>query len=117
MSNDEQPEHTLAGPDEAAPAGQAPPAHIEESDPSADSRTGLAGEMGVSSERTGPVRGLDEEVTYGAVPTQRDDGDPSGPDEDEVPPEQSAGAGRPEANPASPGRHESDPASHPGHGV
>lgn len=117
MSNDEQPEHTLAGPDEAAPAGQAPPAQIEESDPSADSRTGLAGEMGVSSERPGPVRGLDEEVTYGAVPTQPEPGDEATAEEDETPPEQSSRPDRPEVNPASLGRHESDPDAHPGHGV
>lgn len=42
---------------------------IEESDPNADGPEGLAGDMGVSSERVGPVHGDGEEVTYGASPT------------------------------------------------
>ncbi len=56
--------------------GDTPETGIEESDPNADSPEGLAGEMGVSSERRGPVRGHSEEVTYGAAPTH--------PDEDET---------------------------------
>ena len=53
--------------------GETPGTEIEESDPNADSAEGLAGEMGVSSERTGPVRGQAEEVTYGAAPTHLDE--------------------------------------------
>jgi hypothetical protein len=86
---------------------------IEESDPNADSPEGLAGDMGISSERKGRVRGQDEEVTYAAAPTHLDDA----PTEGEPPPEQSAYDGQPEANPASLGSHESDPDSNPGHGV
>lgn len=104
-------DHTLAGPDDADSSGTTPPAHVEESDPSADSRQGLAGDMGVSSERRGPVRGLDEEVTYGAAPTHPDD------EAGDAPPEQSARDGRPEVNPDSPGAHPSDPDSNPGHGI
>ena len=38
---------------------------VQESDPNADSASGLAGDMGVSSERVGPLRGGGE-GTYGA---------------------------------------------------
>ena len=93
--------------------GATPVTGIEESDPNADSAEGLAGDMGVSSERKGPVRGQDEEVTYATAPTQLDDS----PAEGEAPPEQSAYDGQPETNPESPGRHESDPDSNPRHGV
>jgi len=93
--------------------GETPETGIEESDPNADSPEGLAGEMGVSSERKGHVRGHAEEVTYGAAPTH--------PDEDEAEgdalPEQSAYDGPPDANPPSPGAHTSDPESNPRHGV
>jgi hypothetical protein len=101
-------------PDEA-PATGAPVTGIEESDPNADSAEGLAGDMGVSSERKGPVRGQAEEVTYASAPTHDVDDvtDGSG----DVPPEQSAYDGQPEVNPDSPGAHESDPSSNPRHGV
>ena len=97
----------------SADSAETPVTGVEESDPNADSRDGLAGDLGVSSERRGPVRGVDEEVTYAAVPTYVDDDTPEG----DVPPEQSAHDGRPEVNPDSPGTHESDPDSNPGHGV
>jgi hypothetical protein len=93
--------------------GATPATEVEESDPNADSAEGVAGDMGVSSERKGPVRGHDGEVTYAASPMPLDDG----PAEGEAPPEQSAYDGQPEVNPASLGRHESDPDSNPGHGV
>jgi hypothetical protein len=111
MSERDGSDHTLAGPDEVESGGTTPPAQVEESDPNADSREGLAGDMGVSSERRGVVRGVEEEVTYGMAPTH--------PDEEpgEAPPEQSAYDGRPEVNPASPGAHPSDPDSNPGHGI
>jgi hypothetical protein len=92
---------------------ETPFTEVEESDPNADSAEGLAGDMGVSSERKGPVRGQDEEVTYAAAPTHLDDA----PAEGEAPPEQSAYDGQPETNPDSPGAHESDPDSNPGHGI
>jgi hypothetical protein len=91
--------------------GATPVTDVEESDPNADSDEGLAGDMGVSSERKGPVRGLDEDVTYGAAPM------PAADSPAEAPPEQSAYDGQPDANPDSPGAHESDPDSNPRHGV
>jgi hypothetical protein len=107
-------DHTLAGPDQVADGGQTPATQLEESDPSADSREGLAGDMGVSSERTGPVRGLSEEVTYGAAETHPAVEDDASSEQE---PEQSAYDGQAEVNPAGLGRHESDPDSNPGHGT
>lgn len=95
----------------AESAGETPDTGVEESDPNADSHDGLAGDMGVSSGRRGPVRGHTADVTYAAAPTPHD-----APDPDEAPPEQSAFDGRPEVYPESPGPHESDPGSNPGHG-
>ena len=79
--------------------GETPETGIEESDPNADSPEGLAGEMGVSSERKGHVRGHSEEVTYGAAPTHPDEEDEP---EGDVPPEQSAYDGQPEPTPSPP---------------
>ncbi|MCW2847513.1 MAG: hypothetical protein JWR90_1487 [Marmoricola sp.] len=93
------------------PQDATPVTGIEESDPNADGPEGLAGDMGVSSERKGPVRGQTGEVTYGSPPTHTED------EPGETPPEQSASDGRPDANPDSPGAHESDPDSNPRHGV
>ncbi len=95
------------------PVTGTPPTEVEESDPNADSSHGLAGDMGVSSERLGPVRGVEGNVTYAAAPTHPDDDQPEG----DVPPEQSAYDGRPEINPESPGPHKSDPQANRGHGV
>jgi hypothetical protein len=92
---------------------ETPETGIEESDPNADGPDGLAGDLGVSSERLGTVRGGEEEVTYTAAPTHPEDA----PQDGEVPPEQSSTDDRPEINPESPGRHESDPDSNPRHGI
>jgi hypothetical protein len=73
---------------------ETPETGIEESDPNADSPEGLAGELGVSSERTGPVRGGADEVTYGTAATHTEE-DAEG----EPPPEQSAYDGEPEVHP------------------
>ncbi len=51
------------------PTDETPFSKIAESDPNADSTEGLAGEMGVSSERLGLVRGQDEPVTHATAPT------------------------------------------------
>ena len=53
--------------------GETPETGIEESDPNADSPEGLAGEMGVSSERQGPVRGARRggHLRRGADPSRR----------------------------------------------
>lgn len=95
--------------------GATPVTEIEESDPNADSAEGLAGDMGVSSERKGPVRGQAEEVTNAASAPHLDDDTQVGGEAS--PPEQSAYVGPPDVNPESPGRHESDPDSNPRHGV
>ena len=73
---------------------ETPFTEITESDPNADSEVGLAGEMGVSSERRGPVRGQDEPVTHATAPTyvEQDEDAPT-------PPEQSASSGHPEVQP------------------
>ncbi|MET0839172.1 MAG: hypothetical protein ABWY19_10350 [Marmoricola sp.] len=89
---------------------ETPETEIGESDPNADSSEGLAGEMGVSSERKGTVRGESGEVTYGAAPTHPDE--PEG----ETPPEQSAYDGEPEVQPdndVTP--HPRNPQGNPGH--
>ena len=109
--DDQTPDHRR--PDGRAPdPGATPETEIGESDPNADSSAGLAGGMGVSSERTGTVRGGSQEVTYTSAPTHTDD-EVAG----EAPPEQSAFDDRPEVNPDPVEAHESDPASNPRHGV
>ncbi len=92
---------------------ETPETTIAESDPNADSHEGLAGDMGVSSERKGYVRGQADPVTYAAAPTHLDDT----PAAEDAPPEQTAGGDTPEVHPDSPGAHPSDPDKHPGHGV
>jgi hypothetical protein len=93
---------------------ETPETEISESDPNADSPEGLAGGMGVSSERPGAVRGSDEEATYGAAPTYTDAED--APTGDDVPPEQSAFDGRPEVQPDNDvPAHPHDPDKNPRH--
>ena len=97
--------------DPGATPHETPETEIGESDPNADSADGLAGGMGVSSERTGTVRGGTEEVTYATAPTFTEE--PEG----ETPPEKSAFDGEPEVQPDTVARHESDPDRNPRHGV
>ena len=81
---------------------------IRESDPNADSAAGLAGDMGVSSERTGPLRG-GEESTHGAEY-------PAEPEDDEAPPEQSADPATGEVTPSNElPEHPFDPGKASGH--
>jgi len=68
-----------------------PDPKVTDSDPSGNGPQGLAGGMGVSSERTGRVPGAPGESTHGVV-----DPYPEVPDDD-PPPEQSAGG--PEVQP------------------
>ena len=90
---------------------ETPETGIEESDPNADSAEGLAGGMGVSSERKGPVRGQAEEVTNAAAPTHLDE-----PPEGETPPEQSAYDGEPDVHPDNDvPAHPRNPEGNPGH--
>ena len=72
---------------------ETPETGIEESDPNADSPEGLAGGMGVSSERKGPVRGPPRRSP--TRPRRRTPRSREG----ETPPEQSAYDGQPEVHP------------------
>ncbi len=54
------------------PTEAAAPRPLSDSDPSAGESDGLAGGMGVSSERTGPVRGTPGQVTHGTEDTSAD---------------------------------------------
>lgn len=89
---------------------ETPHTGVEESDPNADSARGLAGGpeggMGVSSERPGPIRGKQTDVSYDHAPTltERDDDAATEPGEE---------AARPD--PVEP--HRSDPDRNPRHGV
>jgi len=93
---------------------ETPETAVSESDPNADSRDGLAGGMGVSSERRGRVRGVDEEATYGAAPYPDEEAGPASGED--VPPEQSASDGRPEVHPDNDvPSHARNPEGNPGH--
>ena len=90
---------------------ETPETHISESDPNADSPDGLAGDMGVSSERRGPVRGQSEDVTYAAAPTHTEDEQDA-----DTPPEQSAFDPRPDVHPDNDvPPHPRNPDGNPGH--
>lgn len=52
---------------------------LRESDPNGGGRDGLSGQMGVSSERTGKVRGTPGEVTHGTENTAADERPPDAP--------------------------------------
>ena len=106
-------EHQDHTPDteETSSGSHAVETEVFESDPNADSPEGLAGGMGVSSERVGSVRGSDEPVTYGAAPTHTPD--PEG----EAPPEQSPYDGQPEVQPDEVEGQPFDHTHNPRHGV
>lgn len=72
---------------------ESPDPMVTDSDPSGNAAQGLAGSMGVSSERTGHVPGAQGEATHGAV-----DPYPDLPADEDPPPEQSTGG--PEDHPA-----------------
>ena len=65
---------------------ESPDPKVTDSDPSGDGPGGLAGGMGVSSERTGRLPGAQGEATHGAV-----DPYPELPTDEDPPSEQSAG--------------------------
>ncbi|MBO9523969.1 MAG: hypothetical protein J7518_20735 [Nocardioidaceae bacterium] len=73
--------------DQSHDRSAAEPRDVMDSEPNVGEHSGLAGDMGVSSERVGPVEGQNEPFTTGAKST--DSPDP-GPD---APPEQSAANG------------------------
>ena len=98
------------------PDSSTPETDVFESDPNADSAEGLAGGIGVSSERPGTVRGGTDEVTYTAAPTHPGDDGVGAPTGDDVPPEQSAHDGEPDVHPDDDlPTHEFDPTRNPGH--
>jgi hypothetical protein len=100
MSRDES-----ADLDESPRVGPEPPdPKVTDSDPSGDGPGGLAGGMGVSSERTGRVPGAQGEATHGAV-----DPYPELPTDEDPPPEQSAGGS--EVNPDDVPPHPFDPST------
>lgn len=63
------PDTTNPRPDFEGGGGEAHKTDVRDSDPNADSAAGLTGEMGVSSERVGVLRGDDEEGATGAMDT------------------------------------------------
>lgn len=81
----ETPQDPETGPEASGPGYVPGETDVRESDPNADSDAGLAGGMGVSSERLGRV-GDRAEATHGAEapPTQDELPDPA-----DAPPEQS----------------------------
>ena len=82
---------------ESEGGGHARETDVQESDPNADSADGLAGDMGISSERVGDLRGTGgEQGTYGAMDT--DLPEPEG----DLPPEQSANPATGEPHPDQP---------------
>lgn len=54
-------------------SGSNEPNELQESDPNGGGAHGLAGGMGVSSERVGKVRGSDEPATHGVESTAAED--------------------------------------------
>ncbi|MGH3411819.1 MAG: hypothetical protein ACRDPH_01920 [Marmoricola sp.] len=105
-------DRTSEHPEEPERATEAPETDVLESDASGNGPEGLAGDMGLSSERTGEMRGNREPGTHGADRS-------SGPDtdRDDVPPEQSADpATGAEPHPANDlPEHEFDPDTWSGH--
>lgn len=97
--------------------GRTPETDVFESDPNADSADGLAGGMGVSSERRGrTVRGGQREVTYTAAPTHPDAEEVGAPTGADTPPEQTPHDGEPEVQPANDvEKHPFDPSRNPRH--
>lgn len=116
-------EMTNAGTEPAHRDAATPETDVLESDANGNGPEGLAGDMGLSSERSGPMRGNDRPGTHGAERTgpeapgdpasQKPEGhDPSAG----VPPEQSAdpATGEPHPDNALP-EHRFDPRTTPGH--
>lgn len=106
MSHDETPQDPTT-----------PHTGVTESDPNADGPAGLAGDMGVSSERLGTVRGGGKPVTYTTAPTHPGHEEVGAPSREDSPPEQSSRDGRPDVQPDRVEAHDSDPDRNPRHGV
>lgn len=95
--------------DEPRVGPESPDPKVTDSDPSGDGPGGLAGGMGVSSERTGRLPGAQGEATHGAV-----DPYPDLPRDEDPPPEQSAGGSEVHPDNDLP-PHPFDPRTAPGH--
>ncbi|MCW2868219.1 MAG: hypothetical protein JWR20_2407 [Marmoricola sp.] len=99
--------------------GNAETAMVTESDPNADGPEGLEGDMGVSSERLGTVRGGDDRVTYTTAATHPDADEVGTAEGEDVPQEQSRASqgDAPEPNPDGVATQPHDPDRNPRHGV
>jgi hypothetical protein len=86
-----------------------PEPQVTDSDPNGNGTQGLAGGMGVSSERTGHVSGAEGEATHGVV-----DPYPELPTDEDPPPEQSGGGSEVHPDNNLP-PHPFDPSTAPGH--
>jgi hypothetical protein len=75
----------MSSPENDTPTGLPEP-QVTDSDPNGNGTQGLAGGMGVSSERTGHVSGAEGEATHGVVNPY-----PELPTDEDPPPEQSGG--------------------------
>ena len=100
-----------------------------ESHPNASGPEGLAGDMGLSSERRGPFEGIEgtgslvsaQETTDGESPTPRAEGDPAGSSEDLDKPDETSPitgvdrtVGEVQPDPVA-NKHEFDPSKNPRH--
>jgi hypothetical protein len=90
-------------------AAALPDPKITDSDPSGSGPHGLAGGMGVSSERTGRLSGAEGEATHGIV-----DPFPDLPTDEDPPAEKSAGGSEVHPDNDLP-PHRFDPSTHQGH--
>jgi hypothetical protein len=95
--------------DEKKPFTELPEPKVTDSDPSGSGPGGLAGGMGVSSERTGHVPGAQGEATHGAVSPY-----PDLPTDEDPPPEKSAGGSEVHPDNNLP-PHRFDPTTYHGH--
>lgn len=83
--------------------------------PSAESDQGLAGDMGISSERTGPYRGVENTGTLASAQGRTDGASDMTPGPLEPIDEVHRQAQQAEENPADVPNHVSDPTRNPGH--
>lgn len=92
-----------------------------EGNPSAESEAGLAGDLGISSERTGPFAGVEGTGTVGSARARTDGDTPTHPDdaaaahEDDPARTAEGNGGVDGVVPDDAASHPFDPARHPGH--
>ncbi|CAN5239407.1 hypothetical protein BH18ACT9_BH18ACT9_08690 [soil metagenome] len=94
------------------------PDEAREGNPNAESEHGLAGDLGLSSERQGPFEGIEGTGTLASAQGRTDGASPTHPqsagEAHEGDPAKSADVDE-ERNPAEVHSHDSDPTDHPGH--